>query len=373
VSAGTVHTFQGSECDVIVFDSVLGEPHWTARLTDPKQFNEVRKDLNVAVTRTRNQFVFVGDSRWLNKNTRESSGYGNLWQHLKENAAFLDPATLIGDGLRNRIAKSVRDVGGWTLDAKRSDLLTENEFYSAFASDLERAESRVILYTPFIGKTRWPWVEPLIATLRERRIAVYVLHKPLSDPEWKQADPKFGQTVFQRLEAIGVTLIPISGVHAKTIVIDDRVVYEGSLNWASQTRSYEHMWRFESRDMAALVERMLQLGPITGAYGQPGIGDRCPECGGPLIVINQAQQQRGDPHPVRLGCSNYAEDKSSCTGYLRRADGRPPFRQPPNCERGSKMAVHYTENGRPWDWRCDHKGCKKIRWTRGDFQPKTRR
>ena len=30
------------------------------------------------------------------------------------------------------------------------------------------------------------------------------------------------------------------------------------------------------------------------------------------------------------------------------------------------MHLHYTKKGRPWDWRCGHKGCRPIRWVRGD-------
>jgi hypothetical protein len=192
------------------------------------------------------------------------------------------------------------------------------------------------------------------------------LHKPLSDPDWKRGNQDFGKSVFERLSAIGVKLIPISGVHAKTIVIDGRIVYEGSLNWASQTVSYEHMWRFESGDMAALVEKMLQLKPIVEAYTQEKVGDRCPSCAGRLMLINQAQQSQRDVYPVKLGCYNHAEDKESCEGYLRRVDGRAPFLRPPTCGKGSRMEVHLSQSGKPWNWRCAHKGCKAVRWARGD-------
>jgi hypothetical protein len=367
VMAGTVHTFQGNECDVIIFDSVLGEPHWTARLTNPFSFEEVKRDLNVALTRARHQFVFVGDSKWLRKNAKPASAYGKLWGYMEKHADHLDATELLGDGFRTRVAQGVSDVNRWTFTRRKSvTLLTETDFYGAFTNDLNEAKERVILYTPFIGTTRWPSVEPQIAAMRQRGVAVYLLHKPLSDPDWKRGNQDFGRSVFERLVAIGVKLIPISGVHAKTIVIDGRIVYEGSLNWASQTVSYEHMWRFESRDMAALVEKMLQLKPIIEAYTQENVGDRCPSCAGRLMLINQAQQSQRDVHPVKLGCYNHAEDKESCEGYLRRVDGRAPFLRPPTCGKGSRMEVHFSQSGKPWDWRCAHKGCKAVRWARGD-------
>lgn len=371
VSAGTVHTFQGSECDVIIFDSVLGEPHWTARLTNPHQSSEVCRDLNVAVTRAKHQFVFVGDARWLKKNAKTDSAYGKLWTHLNTAATHINAKDILGEGFRARVAQSSSRAQGWTIErpAGRVALLNETEFYPAFVSDLAAATRRVVLYTPFIGKTRWPSIEPHISALRHRGVEVFLLHKPLTDREWRQGDAEFGRRVFDSLTSKDVRLIPLSGVHAKTIVIDSHIVYEGSLNWASQTSSYEHMWRFENKDMAVLVEKMLQLEPLIEAYSSMTESACCPKCGGPLILINQAQQNKtNDNYPVKLGCYNYWENKEDCAGYLRRVDGRAPFKVPPTCARGSRMALVRTRTGRPWAWKCGHKTCQSIRWTRGDCE-----
>jgi hypothetical protein len=167
----------------------------------------------------------------------------------------------------------------------------------------------------------------------------------------------------------------MSGIHAKTIVIDSQLVYEGSLNWASQVASYEHMWRFDNKEMALLIERMLQLDPIAEAFGGGKSDAECPNCHGPLVVVNQREKQnRGfggaDLQPVKLGCLQHEEDRSVCpTGYLRRVNARAPYTQPPVCDRGARMKVHYTANGRPWDWRCTHQGCKRKRWVKGDCAP----
>lgn len=369
VTAGTVHTFQGNECDVVIFDSVLSEPHWTARLTDPHQFDAVRRDINVAVTRARYQFVFVGDSAWLKKNAKPDSGYGRLWNHLVGTAERVAAGSILGDGFRERIGRSVSPDTTWSSELpKHASFFNEVTFYDAFIRDLTEAKKRVILYTPFIGKTRWPLIEPHIAALRSRGVEVYLLHKPLSDRDWKQGDPDFGRAVFASLEALGVKLIPLSGVHAKTIVIDSHIVYDGSLNWASQTNSYEHMWRMASRDMALLVEKMLQIEPLLVSYGALDAKDaQCPRCSGPLMFINQTQQTPGDSHPAKLGCFNHAEDKQRCSGYLRRVDGRPPFVTPPKCTRGVRMKISYSKSGKPWSWQCGHAACTRpIRWAKGD-------
>ncbi|HLB73538.1 MAG TPA: AAA domain-containing protein [Sedimentisphaerales bacterium] len=60
VAAGTVHTFQGNQADLIIFDSVLDEPYYTARLITPKDSNDVLRELNVAVTRAKTSLFLLG-------------------------------------------------------------------------------------------------------------------------------------------------------------------------------------------------------------------------------------------------------------------------------------------------------------------------
>jgi len=374
VVPGTVHTFQGSECDVIIFDSVLGEPHWTARLTNPHEFHSVRRDLNVAVTRARHQFVFVGDGRWLDKRAKGGSAFGVLWETMKRSGEVIPVTEILGEGLRHRVTRSTPGALGWSVDAdpQGTTLLDEATFYPSLTADLEKARERVVLFTPYIGKTRWPQIEPFIVNAAGRGVQVFVLHRPLDDQAWRQGDPRFGMAVFADLRAAGVRLIPFAGIHAKTIVIDGRVIYEGSLNWASHVDTYEHMWRFESPQLAALVERMLQLRDVIRPFEDDDQNPRvCPKCGGPLFILNQADRGANwARQAVALACANNARDKSLCEGYIRGVDKRAPFADHPSCEKGTEMWLHYTQkSGRPWEWRCDHKSCRRIRWIDGDITP----
>ena len=78
VVPGTVHTFQGNEAEVIIFDSVLSDPFWTAKFVTPRLTEEVLKDLNVAVTRAKHRLVFVGDFNWLRKHAGGATAMGKL-------------------------------------------------------------------------------------------------------------------------------------------------------------------------------------------------------------------------------------------------------------------------------------------------------
>ncbi len=373
VVAGTVHTFQGNESDVIIFDSVLAEPSWTARLTNPHEFKSVRRDLNVAVTRARHQFVFVGAGDWLDKNAKAGSGYGELWNHLGESALRVDGLETLGARIREGLTDSSRAESAWISDvpSDSATLLDETQFYSHFERDLANARERVLLFTPFVGKRRWPKIEPHVTSVANRGVEVFLFHRPLDDASWREGDPQFGRRVFEGLSAAGVHLIPISGVHAKTISIDDEIVYEGSLNWASHTASYEHMWRIEDPGFARLINRMLQLREITRPFSE-GFADAttCPNCGGQLRLLNQRDKGANwSKQAMAFVCENYSRDKKSCRGYLRGVDKRPPIRSLQVCDRGTTMHLYRTKNGRPWEWRCSHRSCSWTRWNKGDIEP----
>ena len=76
-----------------------------------------------------------------------------------------------------------------------------------------------------------------------------------------------------------------------------------------------------------------------------------------------------DKLPLKLACYTHSIDKEACPGYLRRVDQRTPFLSPPKCEKGTEMELYYTKSNRPWEWKCIHKTCRKIRWAKGDLVP----
>ena len=65
--SSTVHSFQGSEADVVILDLVVDNPHWRTNITTPAVNEEMRRLLNVAMTRARRRLIVVGNFDWLRK------------------------------------------------------------------------------------------------------------------------------------------------------------------------------------------------------------------------------------------------------------------------------------------------------------------
>ena len=66
ITCSTVHQFQGSESDIIVFDSVESYPTTKAGYLMSKDLHSVKRLINVAITRARGKLINVGNSKfWL--------------------------------------------------------------------------------------------------------------------------------------------------------------------------------------------------------------------------------------------------------------------------------------------------------------------
>ena len=96
VKLGTVHRFQGGERDVVVFSAVNSR-------REPAFLNSRVNLLNVAVSRARFGFVFVGDS----ENLKRGSYTSVLWRHLQRNGGTLSlDALREGSGPSSEIFES---------------------------------------------------------------------------------------------------------------------------------------------------------------------------------------------------------------------------------------------------------------------------
>ena len=130
-----------------------------------------------------------------------------------------------------------------------SELHDESTFYTKFIQDLLHAEREVVVESPFITRDRMRVLFPIIETLINRRVKIYIFTR---DPrEHTKTLEVQSEVTIQRLEALGVqVLLCLGNHHRKLAIVDREILWEGSLNILSQTKSREIMRRINSKELA---------------------------------------------------------------------------------------------------------------------------
>ncbi|HSW97578.1 MAG TPA: phospholipase D-like domain-containing protein [Candidatus Saccharimonadales bacterium] len=129
-----------------------------------------------------------------------------------------------------------------------SSLYDERTFYEKFISDLLTCQKEVIIESPFITNSRMKMLYPTFEKLIKRGIKVTVVTRDPhdhSEPYEEQSEKEI-----RRFERLGVqVLLCIGNHHRKLAILDRKVLWEGSLNILSQTRSREIMRRIDSKEI----------------------------------------------------------------------------------------------------------------------------
>ncbi len=139
---------------------------------------------------------------------------------------------------------------------KETQLFNEKTFYQAFIKDMLKAEKEVIIYSPFISKYRIDFLRPTLSKLRKRTIDIFIFTRSIEEHEI-QAQSEIESTL-KECEELGITVIYLKGsIHEKVAIIDQKILWEGSLNILSQRTSRELMRRIP--DEAAATELLNHL------------------------------------------------------------------------------------------------------------------
>lgn len=129
-------------------------------------------------------------------------------------------------------------------ELETSQLFDQDTFYDAFSVDLRHVRTRIIIESPFITMRRLDTLLPSLLCLREQGVRIIVNTKPLEEHE----QPLYEQAAqaVNVLQSIGVTVFMTVGHHRKIAIVDDDILWEGSLNILSQNDSCEIMRRVQS-------------------------------------------------------------------------------------------------------------------------------
>ena len=143
----------------------------------------------------------------------------------------------------------------------KSSLFDEKSFYTAFSKDLFTAKSEIIIESPFITKERAYSLMPAMFKSLERGVKVFIVTR--SPKEHIINLEQQSEEIIRQFEKLGVQVfLCIGNHHRKLAIIDRKIIWEGSLNILSQSKSREIMRRIDDKYLALELFNFVNLNKI---------------------------------------------------------------------------------------------------------------
>lgn len=169
IRCATVHQFQGSESDVVIFDAVESYPSRKPGWLMGKDFNSIKRLINVAVTRAKGKLVTVANSKfWSNNYENTMHLFYRLISYLKDK----------GNTVRHEKDRTLEAlVDELSLKGGPTFYLNANVYMDIFLKDIRSARGKIVISLP-CGKLN-PESESVICQLlvEEKQQGIQVLIK----------------------------------------------------------------------------------------------------------------------------------------------------------------------------------------------------
>jgi hypothetical protein len=335
VVAGTAHSFQGSEADVVIFDMVVDEPHFRVNLFMPSLDEELKCLLNVALTRAKFRLFILGNFEYCGKQGKKAFLGSTLIPFLLQRFPRIDAKHIVPDGLAARAAKAQMSTLGGEIDPDTDRIVvTQDDFYHLLLSDIMKAQDSVIIYSPFITLDRLAFLLPQFQGAIERGVQIYIITKALS--ERSNTELSTIRKIEKQLSEINAIIIHKLRMHEKLVFIDEDITWSGSLNPLSFSNTQEIMERRKSKTVLRDYFQILRLQELLAIQGAPE--SKCPICSAEMIAVE------GRDEPYYWSCTN-----EKC--YTRSIDQPYPFEGVLTCG-NCNSSVEYGFWGDYPHWRC---------------------
>ena len=247
----TIHQFQGGEEPIIIFDTTEGYGLAVAPMLDETKTPDsgARLVLDVAITRAESRLYLVAHTRHLLADLNRNSALSHIIRHFQHEAETLESETLVDKYFTTDFEKwadALLSTAVPTREPFSGDFYTERNFWAQFFQDLKTTKERLIIYSPFVTVTRTGKFMDYFRSMVNRGIKIIVHTWPSNQQQGSMIEQS--EIVIRSLRDIGVRVV--EGFHAtrkhfKTAIIDNHILWDGSLNILSHKDTEEHMWRYE--------------------------------------------------------------------------------------------------------------------------------
>ena len=247
VSIGTVHTFQGDEKDAIIFDTVdsLGEDRFIF-IPHGQQFASKSSTLTVAVSRAKQKLIFIANLRYLDDKIPAQGYLRHILHKAQETGNVIDAHSVINlETLETELSTYTDSFLELGIDVTnlRTGLVDQDLFFPLLKKDIEAASKFIVIYSGFYTSNR---ISDLLDNLKvkiKNKVKVKIIVPP---PERNGSmDISDSKQILEKLESIGVIVEFRQQIHQKAVLIDENIVWFGSLNPLSWKSTLETMARFD--------------------------------------------------------------------------------------------------------------------------------
>jgi len=142
---------------------------------------------------------------------------------------------------------------GSLVDELADIIFDNNNFLSVYKNDLINATREIVIVSPFATKRRALQMLELISVALDQKVNVTVITRPATDFK----DKSTLEDIFNLLKTTGVNLVCKSNIHQKFAVIDQKIVWYGSINLLSFGRAEESIMRLNSSNIAGELIRSI--------------------------------------------------------------------------------------------------------------------
>jgi superfamily II DNA or RNA helicase len=146
--------------------------------------------------------------------------------------------------------------GELTIPDSIDIIFDKTNFLPVYENDILAAEKEILIVSPFVTRRRTVQMLPPLEAALQNQVQISVVTRRVED--FGAKDTSSLQGTLEMLEGTGVHLICRSQIHQKFAVIDQRIVWYGSINLLSFGGAQESIMRLESPNIARELIRTLE-------------------------------------------------------------------------------------------------------------------
>lgn len=297
----TVHSFQGGEETVIIFDTVEGDGAKTWSLINEDQNTESAKLLlNVALTRAKDKFFVIANYNHIKKYFAENTMFMNILKQIIENGKHKNSTEIMSDLKDENFDYWVSKINSLSNnDQIIGSNFDDTDFWAAFPNDLANTKSEVIIFSPYLTAERLGKLHLIFTEILSKKIQILIITLAPND----KLQLKGATEVVAKLKSMNISVKFREGMHEKIAIIDKKIEWSGSLNILSHNTRKEYMKRFEGENTIKELFHRFDLDELL--YNPNLNGEYCPICRNQGIInFIRPKTYYGKSF---YGCSGYPE------------------------------------------------------------------